>query len=89
MTRLLEVNGGPAGPRQPLVEFAFGHLLEEPSTVTDPRELEEARYRRFLYGRGEDLDAATRERFWRRWEDAVKLVATDDPERSGDAEVTA
>ncbi|AII05597.1 helix-turn-helix domain-containing protein [Rhodococcus opacus] len=89
VTRLLEVNGGPAGPRQPLVEFAFGHLLEEPSTVTDPRELEEARYRRFLYGRGEDLDAATRERFWRRWEDAVKLVATEDPERSGDAEVNA
>ena len=56
---------------------------------SDPRELEEARYRRFLYGRGDGLDAATRERFWRRWEDAVKLVATEDPERSGDAEVNA
>jgi transcriptional regulator with XRE-family HTH domain len=88
VTRLLEVNGGPAGPRQPLIEFAFGHLLEEPPTADDPHEREEALYRRFLYGREEGLDAATRERFWRRWEDAVRLKDTDHPERSGDTEVT-
>ncbi|WP_072689878.1 helix-turn-helix domain-containing protein [Rhodococcus marinonascens] len=89
VTRLLEVNGGPSGPRQPLVEFAFAHLLEAPSTVADPSEREEVHYRRFLYGKEEELDAATRERFWRRWEEAVKFVRAEAPERNGGSEVNA
>ncbi|NLU83296.1 helix-turn-helix domain-containing protein [Rhodococcus sp. HNM0569] len=68
VTRLLEANGGPDGPRQPLLEFAFGHLLEIPAAHDDPSELEEALYRRYLYGRSADLDTSTRERFRRRWE---------------------
>ncbi|MFZ2173288.1 MAG: helix-turn-helix domain-containing protein [Rhodococcus sp. (in: high G+C Gram-positive bacteria)] len=88
VTRLLEVNGGPAGPRQPLVEFAFGHLLEEPTGVTDPREREEAQYRRFLCGRDEILDSATRERFWRRWESSVGFGPTDES-GTGATEVSA
>ncbi|QNG20173.1 helix-turn-helix transcriptional regulator [Rhodococcus triatomae] len=74
VTRLLEVNGGPSGPRQPLLEFAFGHLLEAPPSTADPVEREEALYRRYLYGRGHDLDAATRERYRRRWESATDHV---------------
>ncbi|EOM75952.1 hypothetical protein Rrhod_2706 [Rhodococcus rhodnii LMG 5362] len=68
VTRLLEANGGPEGPRQPLLEFAFGHLLEVPAAANDPDELEEALYRRFLYGRTADMDTHTRERFRQRWE---------------------
>ncbi|MEV0945370.1 helix-turn-helix domain-containing protein [Rhodococcus sp. NPDC049939] len=83
VTRLLEVNGGPSGPRQPLVEFAFGHLLEEPSQVADASEREEVHYRRFLYGKEEELDAATRDRFRRRWEESMKLVGAETPESEG------
>ncbi|AOW91767.1 DNA-binding protein [Rhodococcus sp. WMMA185] len=89
VTRLLEVNGGPSGPRQPLLEFAFGHLFEEPSNVTDPSEREEVHYRRFLYGKEEELDTATRERFRRRWEESVKLIGAENPNRSGGSEVNA
>lgn len=80
VTRLLEVNGGPTGPRQPLVEFAFGHLLAVPPAATDPREVEEALYRRFLYGRDQGLDTSTLERFWRRWESAVGADPTENTE---------
>ncbi|NLE82186.1 MAG: helix-turn-helix transcriptional regulator [Rhodococcus sp.] len=91
VTRLLEVNGGPTGPRQPLVEFAFGELLEVPPEFADPREHEEALYRRFLSGRDRDLDAATRERFRLRWEEAVANAADCDPHADTDldAEVSA
>lgn len=89
VTRLLEVNGGPAGPRQPLVEFAFGELLEVPPEFDDPDEHEEARYRRFLSGRDQDLDAQTCERFRRRWEEAVaRTIPADDGSEAG-TEVSA
>lgn len=89
VTRLLEVNGGPAGPRQPLVEFAFGELLEVAPEFDDPDEYEDARYRRFLSGRDQDLDAQTCERFRRRWEEAVARTIPDNDGSEASTEISA
>lgn len=86
VTRLLEVNGGPTGPRQPLIEFAFGELLNTPPDFADPVEYEEARYRRFLSGRHQDLDDQTRERFHRRW---VLAVGNTAPDTDASTEISA
>ena len=47
--------------------MAFSHLLEIPAEVSDPDEVRERRYRRWLAGRSADIDAATEARFHARW----------------------
>jgi hypothetical protein len=47
--------------------MAFAHLLAIPAEASDPGELQERRYRRWLAGRSEDIDAATEARFRARW----------------------
>ncbi|MFQ6327098.1 helix-turn-helix domain-containing protein [Nocardia sp. CWNU-33] len=66
-TAMLERNGGPGRHLHPLVEMAFAHLLEVPAEADDPSEFEERRYRRWLAGRTEDVDATTEARFRARW----------------------
>ncbi|MFI9509410.1 helix-turn-helix domain-containing protein [Nocardia sp. NPDC052566] len=79
-TAMLERNGGPGRQLHPLVEMAFAHLLEVPAASSDPDELEERRYRRWLAGRAEDVDTATETRFRTRWH-AVNTGAA--PVRNG------
>ncbi|AFU04960.1 helix-turn-helix domain-containing protein [Nocardia brasiliensis] len=66
-TAMLERNGGPGRQLHPLVEMAFAHLLEVPAESSDTTELHERRYRRWLAGRSEDVDAATEAQFRARW----------------------
>ncbi|MEU0500026.1 helix-turn-helix transcriptional regulator [Nocardia sp. NPDC005998] len=66
-TAMLERNGGPGRPLHPLVAMAFSHLLDVPAESNDPAELLERRYRRWLAGRVEDVDAVTEARFRARW----------------------
>ncbi|GAA5087663.1 helix-turn-helix domain-containing protein [Nocardia iowensis] len=66
-TTMLERNGGPGRSLHPLVEMAFAHLLEVPAEASDADELQERRYRRWLAGRSEDVDAATEAQFRARW----------------------
>lgn len=66
-TAMLERNGGPGRPLHPLVAMAFSHLLDVPAASSDPAELAERRYRRWLAGRTEDMDTATEARFRARW----------------------
>ncbi|MBF6218172.1 helix-turn-helix domain-containing protein [Nocardia gipuzkoensis] len=66
-TAMLERNGGPGRQLHPLVEMAFAHLLAVPAESSDPGEIQERRYRRWLAGRSEDIDAATDARFRARW----------------------
>lgn len=66
-TTMLERNGGPGRVLHPLVEMAFAHLLEVPAEASDATELQERRYRRWLAGRSEDVDAATESQFQARW----------------------
>ncbi len=80
-TAMLERNGGPGRQLHPLVEMAFAHLLAVPAEVSDSGELQERRYRRWLAGRSEDIDAATEARFRARW--LAANVATTAP-RSGE-----
>ncbi|QIS15226.1 MULTISPECIES: helix-turn-helix domain-containing protein [Nocardia] len=69
-TTMLERNGGPGRQLHPLVEMAFAHLLETPAEADDETEFEERRYRRWLAGRAETVDAATETRFRLRWQAA-------------------
>ncbi|WP_405177979.1 helix-turn-helix domain-containing protein [Nocardia sp. NBC_01377] len=66
-TVMLERNGGPGRQLHPLVEMAFQHLLEVPAEVSDPAELDERRYRRWLANRVTEIDAGTEARFRDRW----------------------
>ncbi|MEV0295119.1 helix-turn-helix transcriptional regulator [Nocardia sp. NPDC050710] len=66
-TAMLERNGGPGRDLHPLVEMAFSHLLEIPAEASDPAEVEERRYRRWLASRVTDIDASTEARFRARW----------------------
>ncbi|MEV6278340.1 helix-turn-helix transcriptional regulator [Nocardia sp. NPDC051832] len=66
-TAMLERNGGPGRDLHPLVAMAFSHLLEIPAEVSDPDEVRERRYRRWLAGRSADVDSATEARFHARW----------------------
>jgi len=66
-TAMLERNGGPGRTLHPLVAMAFSHLLDVPAESSDPAELRERRYRRWLAGRVEDVDATTEARFRARW----------------------
>ncbi|WP_063047287.1 helix-turn-helix domain-containing protein [Nocardia pseudovaccinii] len=66
-TAMLERNGGPGKTLHPLVAMAFSHLLDVPAESSDPADLEERRYRRWLAGRAEDVDAGTEGRFRARW----------------------
>lgn len=66
-TVMLERNGGPGRELHPLVEMAFAHLLEVPAAASDPTDIEERRYRRWLAGRAEDVDAGTEAQFRARW----------------------
>ncbi|MEV6322786.1 helix-turn-helix transcriptional regulator [Nocardia sp. NPDC051787] len=66
-TAMLERNGGPGRQLHPLVEMAFAHLLAVPAEASDATEIQERRYRRWLAGRSEDLDAATEAQFRARW----------------------
>ncbi|KAA8888288.1 helix-turn-helix transcriptional regulator [Nocardia colli] len=66
-TAMLERNGGPGRVLHPLVEMAFAHLLEVPAEASEGTELQERRYRRWLAGRSEDVDAATEGQFRARW----------------------
>ncbi|MFD4181087.1 XRE family transcriptional regulator [Rhodococcus sp. NPDC058514] len=66
VTDLLERNGGPGVPVPALIEFAFGHHLDEP-VGDDPSEREERLYRRWLAGRPIDADPDIESRFRRRW----------------------
>ncbi|TQF69226.1 helix-turn-helix transcriptional regulator [Rhodococcus spelaei] len=67
VTGLLETNAGPGVPVPALIEFAFGHHLDEPAG-DDPTENQERLYRRWLAGRPIDVDADTESRFRRRWQ---------------------
>ncbi|SEL57284.1 helix-turn-helix domain-containing protein [Rhodococcus maanshanensis] len=67
VTDLLERNGGPGVPVPALIEFAFGHHLDEP-VGDDPADAEERLYRRWLAGRPIDAGAALESRFRRRWQ---------------------
>jgi hypothetical protein len=67
VTDLLERNGGPGVPVPALIEFAFGHHLDEP-VGDDTADAEERLYRRWLAGRPIDADADLESRFRRRWQ---------------------
>jgi transcriptional regulator with XRE-family HTH domain len=67
VTDMLERNGGPGIPVPALIEFAFGHHLDEP-IGDDPADAEERLYRRWLAGRPIDADADLESRFRRRWQ---------------------
>ncbi|MFI1919343.1 hypothetical protein [Nocardia sp. NPDC020380] len=64
-TDLLEQNRGQQP--HPLIELAFGEALAEPVSPDDP-DREEKLYRRWLMGRGEELDEGTFKRFEDRFE---------------------
>ncbi|MBP2189433.1 helix-turn-helix domain-containing protein [Nocardia goodfellowii] len=66
-TAMLERNGGPGRDLHPLVAMAFSHLLEIPAEASDPDEVGEREYRRWLAGRLADVDSATEARFHARW----------------------
>ncbi|MFC7446456.1 helix-turn-helix domain-containing protein [Rhodococcus daqingensis] len=67
VTDLLERNGGPGVPVPALIEFAFGHHLDEP-VGDDPSDAEERLYRRWLAGRPVDASSDLESRFRRRWQ---------------------